>query len=107
VQDLALIDARKGVAMFRKSGVSILGLVENMSHYACPACGHRDDIFGSQGAVAAASEMGLDVLGQVQPPAEIHFLHRNTSFKIQVKLPSLTTDRSTFCSRTPDSLKLG
>ncbi|KAK9849926.1 hypothetical protein WJX84_005460 [Apatococcus fuscideae] len=64
-QDLALIDARKGVAMFRKSGVDILGLVENMSKYTCPACGHRDDIFGSQGAVAAASELGINLLGEV------------------------------------------
>ena len=90
VQDLALIDARKGVAMFRKSGVSILGLVENMSHYACPACGHRDDIFGSQGAVAAASEMGLNVLGQVQPPPAVPLLERNASFRIQAKLQSST-----------------
>ncbi len=66
LQDLALIDARKGVTMFRKAGVDILGLVENMSHYACPSCGHRDDIFGSQGAVTAAAGLGIDVLGQVR-----------------------------------------
>ncbi|KAK9861498.1 hypothetical protein WJX84_007903 [Apatococcus fuscideae] len=64
-QDLALIDARKGMAMFQKAGVSVLGMVENMSHYACPSCGHRDDIFGSQGAVAAAADYGIQVLGEV------------------------------------------
>ena len=55
------------MAMFQKAGVSVLGMVENMSHYACPSCGHRDDIFGSQGAVAAAADYGIQVLGEVRP----------------------------------------
>ena len=49
-QDIALIDARRGVRMFEKTNVPVLGLVENMSFYCCPNCGHRADIFGHGGA---------------------------------------------------------
>ena len=49
-QDLALIDARKGLAMFRKVGVPVLGIIENMSYFVCPKCGERADIFGHGGA---------------------------------------------------------
>ncbi len=61
-QDLALIDARKGLEMFRTVQVPILGVVENMSFYCCPSCGHRDDIFGSGGAAAAAQNMQVPFL---------------------------------------------
>jgi ATP-binding protein involved in chromosome partitioning len=64
-QDIALIDARKGLAMFRKVNVPILGLVENMSFYCCPECGHRADIFGHGGAKATADELGAPFLGEV------------------------------------------
>ena len=64
-QDLALDVATKAVGMFNKLGVPILGLVENMSFYCCPECGHRDDIFHHGGAKAAADSLNLPVLGEV------------------------------------------
>ena len=57
-QDIALIDARRGVRMFEKTNVPVLGLVENMSFYCCPNCGHRADIFGHGGARAEAARLG-------------------------------------------------
>eukprot|EP00775_Hariotina_reticulata_P006002 gene6002-6240_t len=64
-QDVALLDARRGAQMFRKVHVPLLGLVENMSYYHCPKCGHQDDIFGSGGGVGAADDLGMELLGQV------------------------------------------
>jgi len=64
-QDIALIDARRGVAMFEKTKVPVLGLVENMSFFCCPSCGQRSDIFGHGGARAEAARMGADFLGEV------------------------------------------
>jgi ATP-binding protein involved in chromosome partitioning len=64
-QDIALIDARRGVRMFEKTRVPVLGLVENMSYYCCPNCGHRADIFGHGGAEAEASRLGTDFLGSI------------------------------------------
>ncbi len=64
-QDLALIDARKGLNMFRKVDVPILGLVENMSSFICPDCGARHDIFGHGGARAEADRIGVPFLGEV------------------------------------------
>ena len=64
-QDLALIDARKGLAMFRKVGVPVLGIVENMSTFICPKCGEHSDIFGHGGAEAEAQRLGVPFLGAV------------------------------------------
>jgi ATP-binding protein involved in chromosome partitioning len=64
-QDLALIDARKGLAMFRKVDVPVLGIVENMSYFLCPDCGSRHDIFGHGGARADAERLGVPFLGEV------------------------------------------
>jgi len=64
-QDLALIDARRGIAMFRKVEVPILGVVENMSTFICPDCGGRHDIFGHGGARDEASRIGAPFLGEV------------------------------------------
>ena len=64
-QDIALIDARKGLNMFRQVDVPVLGLVENMSYFDCPKCGERTEIFGHGGARATAAEMGMDFLGEV------------------------------------------
>ena len=64
-QDLALIDARKGIAMFQKVNIPILGLVENMSYFACPTCGSRHDIFGHGGARDTALEIGIPFLGEI------------------------------------------
>jgi ATP-binding protein involved in chromosome partitioning len=62
-QDIALADARKGVAMFEKVGVPILGLVENMAVHVCSNCGHVEHIFGADGGKRYAAEKGLDYLG--------------------------------------------
>jgi ATP-binding protein involved in chromosome partitioning len=64
-QDIALIDARRGVRMFEKTNVPVLGLVENMSYYCCPNCGHRADIFGHGGAKAEAAHLGTEFLGEI------------------------------------------
>jgi ATP-binding protein involved in chromosome partitioning len=64
-QDIALLDTRRGVAMFGKVGVRILGVVENMSFFQCPHCGERTDIFGHGGAEAEAAKLGVPFLGAV------------------------------------------
>jgi ATP-binding protein involved in chromosome partitioning len=64
-QDLALIDARRGLAMFRKVNVPVLGIVENMSFFQCPHCGTRSDIFGHGGARQEAERLGVPFLGEV------------------------------------------
>src|SRR5436853_3244098 len=64
-QDIALIDARKGLKMFEKVGIPILGVVENMSYHVCPKCGHHSHIFGSGGAEKMSREYGTEVLGQL------------------------------------------
>lgn len=64
-QDLALIDARKGLNMFKKTSVPLLGIVENMSYHMCPKCGHRSDIFGHGGAEKEATKLGVRFLGAV------------------------------------------
>jgi ATP-binding protein involved in chromosome partitioning len=64
-QDLALIDARRGVEMFRSVGVPILGLVENMSYFICDGCGKRHHIFAHGGARAEAAKLGVPFLGEV------------------------------------------
>jgi ATP-binding protein involved in chromosome partitioning len=70
-QDLALIDARKGLAMFQKVDVPVLGIVENMSTFICPKCGERSDIFGHGGAEREAGKLGLPFLGGVPLDMEI------------------------------------
>ena len=64
-QDLALIDARRGIAMFRRVNVPVLGIVENMSSFICPHCGTRSDIFGHGGARHEAERLGVPFLGEV------------------------------------------
>ena len=63
-QDLALIDARKGLNMFRKVDVPVLGIIENMSYFVCPKCGERSDIFGHGGARDEAEKLGIPFLGE-------------------------------------------
>ena len=74
-QDIALLDARKGLNMFRKVDVPVLGIVENMSYFRCPHCGERSDIFGHGGARREAERLGVEFLGEV--PLDI--LIRETS----------------------------
>ena len=74
-QDLSLIDARRGLAMFRKVNVPVLGIVENMSYFQCPQCGARSDIFGHGGARHEAERLGVPFLGEVP----LHISIRTTS----------------------------
>jgi ATP-binding protein involved in chromosome partitioning len=74
-QDLALIDARRGLAMFRKVNVPVLGIVENMSYFECPHCGTRSDIFGHGGARHEAERLGVPFLGEIP----LHMSIRATS----------------------------
>ena len=62
-QDIALLDAKKGIKMFQKVGVPILGIVENMAVHVCSQCGHVEHVFGADGGKAMAAEYGMDYLG--------------------------------------------
>ena len=64
-QDIALLDARKGLKMFEKVGIPILGIVENMSTHVCSNCGHTEPIFGTGGGASMAQDYGIDLLGQL------------------------------------------
>jgi ATP-binding protein involved in chromosome partitioning len=68
-QDIALIDARRGLAMFQRVDVPVLGIIENMSYFACPHCGERSDIFGHGGANREAQKLDIPFLGEI--PLEI------------------------------------
>jgi len=70
-QDIALLDARKGLNMFRKVDVPVLGIVENMSVFVCPNCGHESHIFSHGGAKAVAQQLGMDFLGEIPLDIEI------------------------------------
>ncbi len=64
-QDVALVDARKSLHMFRKLEVPVLGIVENMAFYECPSCGHQEQVFGEGGGQKTAKELGLPLLAKV------------------------------------------
>src|SRR5712672_4547865 len=64
-QDIALLDARKGLNMFRKVDVPVFGIVENMSYFLCPNCGHRSEIFSHGGAHREADRLGVEFLCEV------------------------------------------
>ncbi|HLB80703.1 MAG TPA: iron-sulfur cluster carrier protein ApbC [Dongiaceae bacterium] len=70
-QDIALLDARKGLNMFRKVDVPVLGIVENMSYFTCPHCGQRSEIFSHGGARREAAALGIEFLGEVPLHMEI------------------------------------
>jgi len=74
-QDIALIDARKGLAMFERVDVPVFGFVENMSYFACPHCGQRSEIFGHGGARQWAEKLGAGFLGEIP----LHIAIRETS----------------------------
>ena len=104
-QDIALIDARKGLNMFRKVDVPVFGIIENMSYYNCPQCGHRAEIFAHGGARKTAEQMGCDFLGELpldiairetsdagrpivasQPDSAIAKVYRDIAGKVGVKI---------------------
>jgi ATP-binding protein involved in chromosome partitioning len=84
-QDLALIDARRGVAMFKRVNVPVLGVVENMSYFVCPECNTRSDLFGHGGARHEAERQGVPFLGEVP-------LHMTIREKSDAGLPVVATD---------------
>lgn len=84
-QDLALIDARRGISMFRRVNVPVLGIVENMSYFLCPQCGSRSDIFGHGGARHEAARLGVPFLGEVP-------LHMDIREKSDSGLPVVATE---------------
>jgi ATP-binding protein involved in chromosome partitioning len=84
-QDLALIDARRGVSMFKRVNVPVLGVVENMSYFLCPSCGTRSDIFGHGGAQKEAERLGVPFLGEVP-------LHMTIREKSDAGLPVVATE---------------
>jgi len=84
-QDLALIDARRGVAMFKRVNVPVLGIVENMSYFLCPECGTRSDLFGHGGARHEAERQGVPFLGEVP-------LHMTIREKSDAGLPVVVTE---------------
>jgi ATP-binding protein involved in chromosome partitioning len=110
-QDIALIDARKGLKMFEKVGIPILGVVENMSFHVCPKCGHESHIFGSGGAKRMAQEYKTELLGQLpldetiqrqadsgkptvvsDPDGEIAALYRRIARRCAVKIAESQRD---------------
>lgn len=110
-QDLALMDVKRGVAMFEKVGVPILGVVENMSIFICPKCGHSEHIFGKDGGLELAKKMGLQYLGALpleikirkgsdagvpltlnNPDAEVSKIYRNISRQIAISISRTPND---------------
>ncbi len=84
-QDLALIDARRGIAMFQRVNVPVLGIIENMSYFLCPECGARSDIFGHGGARHEAERLNVPFLGEVP-------LHMTIREKSDAGLPVVATE---------------
>lgn len=70
-QNVALQDVRKGIMMFEQVKMPIFGIIENMSYYLCPECGHRDEVFDHGGGQAAATELGLEFLGEIPLNSEL------------------------------------
>ncbi len=120
-QDIALADARKGVTMFEKVGVPILGLVENMAVHVCSNCGHVEHIFGAEGGKRYAEEKGLDYLGALplalsireqadsgrptvvaDPDGEVAAIYKSIARQVAIKIAAKTKD---FSSRFP-SIKI-
>jgi ATP-binding protein involved in chromosome partitioning len=85
-QEVALLDVRKAVDMFDKLDVPVVGVIENMSHYTCPACGHHDKIFAAGGGKRLAEEIGVELLGQL--PIEHSVAHGGeTGLPVVVSAP--------------------
>jgi ATP-binding protein involved in chromosome partitioning len=112
-QDIALIDARKGLTMFQKVNVPILGIVENMAVYCCPNCGHTEHIFGAEGGKRMAAEYGVDYLGALplsmkireqadsgrptvvaEPDSEVAALYKAVARQVAVKVAQKAKDFS-------------
>jgi len=120
-QDIALLDARKGIKMFEKVGVPILGVVENMAVHVCTQCGHVEHIFGADGGKKMAAEYDMDYLGALplnmqirlqadsgmptviaDPEGEIAQLYKSVARQVAVKVAAKAKD---FSSKFP-SIKI-
>ena len=120
-QDIALLDARKGIKMFEKVGVPILGIVENMAVHVCEKCGHVEHIFGADGGKNMAAEYGMDYLGALplnmsirvqadggrptvvaDPEGEIAGLYKSVARQVAIKIAAKAKD---FSSKFP-SIKI-
>ncbi|MBX3609259.1 MAG: iron-sulfur cluster carrier protein ApbC [Hydrogenophaga sp.] len=120
-QDIALLDARKGIKMFEKVGVPILGIVENMAVHVCEKCGHVEHIFGADGGKRMAAEYGMDYLGALplnmsirvqadsgtptvvaDPDGEIAGLYKQVARQVAIKIAAKAKD---FSSKFP-SIKI-
>ena len=116
-QDIALLDARKGIKMFEKVGVPILGIVENMAVHVCEKCGHVEHIFGADGGKRMAAEYGMDYLGALplnmgirmqadsgtptvvaEPDGEIAGLYKGVARQVAIKIAAKARD---FSSKFP------
>ena len=112
-QDIALLDARKGLLMFEKVGVPIVGIIENMSTYVCPSCGHEEHIFGTGGGQKMCNDYGADFLGALplnlsirqqadagrptvvaDPDGAISAIYKTIARQIAIKVASLSKDMS-------------
>jgi ATP-binding protein involved in chromosome partitioning len=112
-QDIALLDARKGLKMFEKVNVPILGIVENMAVYHCPNCGHTEHIFGADGGRKMAEQYGVDYLGALplnlsireqadsgrptvvaEPDGEIAAVYKTVARQVAVKIANQAKDYS-------------
>jgi ATP-binding protein involved in chromosome partitioning len=112
-QDIALLDARKGLKMFEKVGVPIVGIIENMSTYVCTQCGHEEHIFGSGGGEKMCKEYGVDFLGALplnlsireqadagrptvvaDPDSAISAIYKNIARQVAIRVATLSKDMS-------------
>ncbi|MBU3554230.1 iron-sulfur cluster carrier protein ApbC [Polynucleobacter sp. UB-Piko-W3] len=112
-QDIALLDARKGLKMFEKVGVPIVGIIENMSTYVCTKCGHEEHIFGSGGGEKMCKEYGVDFLGALplnlsirkqadagrptvvaDPDSAISAIYKNIARQVAIRVATLSKDMS-------------
>ena len=112
-QDIALLDARKGLKMFEKVGVPIIGIIENMSTYVCPSCGHEEHVFGVGGGDKMCKEYGVDFLGALplnlsireqadagrptviaDPDGAISNIYKAIARQVAIKVGSLAKDMS-------------
>ncbi len=112
-QDIALLDAKKGIKMFEKVGVPILGIVENMAVHVCSQCGHQEHIFGVDGGKKMAADSGIDYLGALpltmqirveadsgkptvaaQPTSDVALLYQNIARQVAIKIANKAKDFS-------------
>lgn len=84
-QDIALIDAVRGINMFKKTDTKVLGMIQNMSHFVCPKCNHQTDIFGTDGVVREAERHGFEILGDIP-------LHASICKQADVGRPTVVAD---------------